>query len=174
MEAKFKFLNKTLFCEYADKIFEILADNMSIIAPTGNTRDEDFKIWYHAISEEIKNDNREIILILENETNNIIGFFKYSTTIDTFVMEEIQLCDKFQGSGNIFRDLYSFVLKNICNELMYVEAFADKRNHKSIGILKKLGLKVIGENKNGISFHFKGSFIDLKNWHLNQNPKAWR
>ena len=37
----------------------------------------------------------------------------------------------------------------------------------SIGILGKLGLKVVGENKSEKSFHFKGSFEDLTAWHLN-------
>lgn len=165
--AKFEFLNKNLFHICANKIFNILADNMSIIAPTGNSRDEDFKLWYHAVGDGLKKDNRCIILILARDTNDIIGFFQYYTTADTFMMEEIQICPEFQGKDNIFRDLYSFVLNHIGTDLLYVEAYANKLNHKSIGILEKLGLKVIGENKNGKSFHFKGMFDDLVCWHLN-------
>ena len=164
--AKFEFLNKNLFHQYANKIFEILADNMSVIAPTETSRDEDFRLWYHYVSESIKKDNRKIILILENETNHMIGYFQYSTTVDAFMMEEIQICNEYQGKDHIFRDLYSYVLQNISNDLLYVEAYADKRNQKSIGILGKLGLTVIGENENGNIFHFKGSFDDLMAWHI--------
>lgn len=164
--AKFEFLNKNVFHQYANQIFAILADNMSAIAPTGNGRDEDFRLWYQAVREGIKQENRNIILIHENETNHLIGFFQYYTTSDTLMMEEIQICNEYQGKDHIFRDLYSYVLQNISNDLLYVEAYADKRNQKSIGILGKLGLTVIGENENGNIFHFKGSFDDLMAWHI--------
>ena len=167
--AKFEFLNKHLFYQYANRIFEILADNMSAISPTKISRDKDFRLWYHYISESIKQNSREIILILEDGTNRIIGYFQYSTTVDTFMMEEIQIRSEYHSKDNIFRDLYGYVLKNISNDLLYVEAYANKLNHKSIGILGKLGLKAVGENKSGKSFHFKGSFKDLTAWHLNRS-----
>ncbi len=166
--AKFEFLNKNLLFQYANRMFEIIADNMSVITPTEISRDEDFRLWYHYIGESIEKDNRKIILILENETNHMIGYFQYSTTVDAFMMEEIQIRNEYQSKDNIFRDLYGYVLKNISNDLLYVEAYANKLNHKSIGILGKLGLKVVGENKSGKSFHFKGSFEDLTAWHLNR------
>lgn len=162
--ADFVYLNKADFDKFADKIFNILADNMTAIAPTGNSREEDFKLWHQAISGAIKAENRHVIHICENGSGNIIGFFQYSINTDTFMMEELQICNEFQGKDNIFRDLFGFVLKNIGHELLYVEAYANKSNHKSIGILSKLGLKVIGENKNGLSFHFKGDFADLIKW----------
>lgn len=139
---------------------------MTVIAPTGSSREEDFKLWYQAIGGAIKDENRYIVLIYEHGTDNIIGFFQYSIDTDSFMMEELQICSEFQGKDNIFRDLFGFVLKNISPELLYVEAYANKANHKSIGILGKLGLKVIGENKNGKSFHFKGDFADLMSWHV--------
>lgn len=49
-------------------LFQILADNMTKIAPTGNTREEDFNIWKKAVSEALQKSNREIILILESNT----------------------------------------------------------------------------------------------------------
>ena len=165
--ANFEFLINNQFDKYANEIYNILADNMSIIAPTGNTREDDFIEWYRAVGEGLKKENRHIILISENETNQIIGYFQYYTNIDTFMMEEIQICHKFQGKDNIFRDLYGFVLKNISTDLLYVEAYANKLNHKSIGILGKLGLKIVGENRSGKSFHFKGNFADLMSWYMN-------
>lgn len=167
--AKFAYLNKDLFPTYANTIFNILADNMSVIAPTGNSREEDFQSWYHAVGEGLQKDNRQIILIREKDAEDIIGFFQYYTNTDTFMMEEIQICSAFQGKDNVFRDLYSFVLDHIRDDLLYVEAYANKQNHKSIGILGKLGLKVIGENKNGISFHFQGKFDDLVSWFQNRS-----
>lgn len=163
---RFEFLNKSQFDKYSNKIFDILFDNMNIIAPTGNTRNEDFILWNVVAIEGIKNDNRHFVLVFHEETNYVIGFFQYSIINYTFMMEEIQLCSDFQGRYNIFRDLYSFVLKNISNDLLYVEAYANKRNCKSISILEKLGLKIIGENRNGTSFHFRGNFKDLIKWNM--------
>lgn len=73
--------------------------------------------------------------------------------------------DKYQGKHNLFRRLYGFLFDNIQNEPVYVEAYADKRNKKSIGILTRLGLSIIGENKNGISFQFRGKYEDLLKWY---------
>ncbi len=158
----FDYANKSDFSAVAVDLFNILADNMTVIAPTGNTREEDYKSWYACITDELKRDERQIILIKHND--NIIGFFQYYTNEDTFMMEEIQFRPEYHGKG-IFRELYGFVLKNIRNNLQYVEAYASISNGKSIGILEKFGMKNIGLNKNGRSYHFKGCYSDLLKWY---------
>ena len=80
-------------------------------------------------------------------------------------MEEIQIRKSYQGKYNIFERIYKFVLDNIKDGVCVVEAYADKRNIKSVGILGKLGLTIVGENKNGISYHFRGTYADLLNWY---------
>lgn len=161
----FTYLNKPDFSAIANEIFNILADNMEIIAPTGNTREEDYKCWFEGVSDGLKRDERHIILI--KNSHNIIGFFQYYINADTFMMEEIQFKPEYQGK-NVFRKLYGFLLPNISKDIEFVEAYANITNHKSIGILEKLGLKKIGMNKNGRCFHFKGNYSDLKKWY-NQN-----
>jgi hypothetical protein len=50
--------------------------------------------------------------------------------------------------------------------IIYVEAYAHKRNIKSQGIPKHLKLEIIGKNKNGNSYHFKGQlYADLGKWY---------
>lgn len=44
--ASFEFLDKTLFRIYLHQIINILADNMSIIAPIGNSRDDSDDLLY--------------------------------------------------------------------------------------------------------------------------------
>ena len=65
----------------------------------------------------------------------------------------------FKGKYNIFRTLYGVVLEHINEDIRFVEAYANKKNTKTIGILEKLGLSIIGENKNGISYHFRGTYV---------------
>ncbi len=158
----FEYLNKSDFHKVAQLVFDILADNMTAIAPTGNTREEDYKCWYEGVNSGLKRDERQIVLIKDGKM--IVGFFQYYTNADTFMMEEIQFKPAYQGKG-IFRELYGFVLKNIRSNLNFVEAYANKNNHKSIAILQRLGLSKIGANKSGSSFHFKGIYSELLKWY---------
>lgn len=158
---RFEYLNKTDFKTLSNELFSILADNMTVIAPTGNSREEDFVLWYDAVSDGLQREERQIILIKDNEI--LVGFFQYYTNSDTFMMEEIQFRPEYQGKG-IFRALYAFIFSNVSKDTEFVEAYANIGNVKSIGILKKLGLTDIGLNKNGRSIHFKGKYSDLSEW----------
>ena len=159
---EFEYLNKADFSQYAQTIFDILSGNMTKIAPTGNTLEEDFRIWLSCVEDALQREERQIILIKDIES--IVGYFQYYINEDTFMMEEIQLVPEYQGKG-IFRDLYGFVLKKIKPDLKFVEAYASISNKKSIGMLERFGLKNIGLNKNGRSYHFKGEFVDLVKWY---------
>ena len=158
----FAYLDKDAFDAVAFRIFNILADNMEIIAPTGNEREEDYNCWYNGVSDALKRNERQIILI--KDADSIIGFFQYYTTEDTFMMEEVQLKTCYHGK-NIFRKLYGFIIENIGKDLRFVEAYANVSNFKSIGILERMGLSKIGMNKNGRSVHFKGSYGELLKWY---------
>lgn len=164
-----EYLKKADFPMFSQQLFDILADNMTVIAPTGNSRKEDFKLWSDAVSDGLQKEERQIILIKDN--GNLIGFFQYYTNADTFMMEEIQLKSEYHKTG-VFRKLYGFILKNISNDLKFVEAYANKENLKSIKILGHLGLIKIGTNKNGHSFHFRGRYTSLKEWYCKNTPKA--
>ena len=159
---EFEYLNKVDFPQYAQTIFNILGGNMTKIAPTGNTLDEDFEMWLSCAGEALQREERHIILIKDNEV--VVGYFQYYTNEDTFMMEEVQFKSEYQSKG-IFRDLYGFVLENVKPDLKFVEAYASISNKKSIGILERFGLKNIGLNKNGRSYHFKGDFVDLVKWY---------
>lgn len=160
----FSFLNKTDFDTYEQVLFDILADNMTVIAPTGNTREQDHALWYNAVRDAFMNKaQRQIILICDGDT--VVGFFQYYTNTDAaaVTMEEIQLKAEYQGK-NIFRALFAFLLAHLPQDLQSVEAYANVQNQKSVGILEKLGLQNIGMNKNGNSYRFKGSFCALLDW----------
>lgn len=115
----FEYLNKTDFPTIAHTIFDILADNMTLIAPTGNSKEDDFKLWFDAVSQGLERSERQIILIKDNDT--IIGFSQYYTNADTFMMEEVQFKSAYQGKG-ISRKLLEFVLDNINSDLKFVGA----------------------------------------------------
>ena len=158
----FDYMDKEAFSSLSNILFDILADNMQVIAPTGNTREEDYKCWYEGVGDGLKRAERQIVLI--KDADSIVGFFQYYTNADTFMMEEIQFKSEYQGKG-VLRELYGFILNNIENDLEFIEAYANINNQKSIVILEKFGLLNIGLNKNGHSYHFKGNFVDLIKWY---------
>ena len=134
-------------------LFKLLSTNMSGIAPTGNTREQDYQIWIAGILPALECEERQILLIEQSDA--VIGFFQYCTDDAVFKMEEIQIEPAQWGSG-AFQTLYQYLANHIPQRIRWVEAFANKQNVKSQQILRHLGLEIIGENKNGNSWHFRG------------------
>ena len=157
----FRFPEKPPAPEILDRIFAILAANMRVIAPTGLTYEEDKAQWMACVPPALEQEARQILLIYAGD--ELAGFFQYYVTADhgVFMMEEIQFKRAYQGSG-LFGELYRFLIPRLPADIAAVEAYADKRNAKSLAVLGHLGLSVIGENKNGISYRLRGDFSVLK------------
>jgi len=157
----FRFLEKPPAPEILDEIFDVLATNMRVIAPTGLTYEEDKAQWMACVPPALEQEARQILLIYAGD--ELAGFFQYYVTADhnVFMMEEIQFKEAYRGSG-LFGELYRFLIPKLPADIVYVEAYADKRNTKSLAVLEHLGLTVIGENKNKISWHLRGDFAVLK------------
>ena len=150
----FQFLPKEKAAEILPSLFRILYTNMSGIAPSGETYEEDFRLWYGAVLPALTGkDRRQILQIFDGA--RCIGYFQYYLNDTTFMMEEIQFLPEAQGQG-VFEQLYAFLAGIVPEEIPYVEAYAHKNNARSQGILTHLGLAVIGENKNGNSYHYRG------------------
>ena len=139
-------------------LFDILHANMSKIAPTGNTYEEDKSFWLSCVSPSLEKEPRRILLIYDGD--EIVGFFQYFVNNGLFMMEEIQLRDRYKGTG-VFGKLYAYLTRIIPKDTELVEAYANKSNHKSIAVLHHLGLEIVGENKNGISYHFRGRYENI-------------
>ena len=101
--------------------------------------------------------HRKIVLIYADD--NLAGYFQYSLPpdSDSLYMEDMQIQSKYQGSG-VFSAFYSWLVKLLPDSIQTVEAHAGKTNYKSQAILEHLGLKCVGENKTGNSFHYKGYY----------------
>ena len=154
----FIYADKAHLSEVLPLCYDILYSNMNKIAPTGNTYDEDFSTWYACVFPAMQKDPRQIILMYHE--NTIVGYFQYYINDGMLMMEEIQIREDHHGTG-LFRMFYGWFLNRQTAEIQTVEAYANKRNLKSQGILNYLGLTVCGENKNGNSYHYRGLFSDL-------------
>ena len=151
----FSVIGRDRFAESADALYDMLYTNMHEIAPTGNSREADRILWQDAIAKALENPNRQIVLIRQNEM--LVGFFMFCLTETTLKMEEIQFLPSVQGTG-LFRALYVYLFSLLPKEPETVEAFAHKTNGKSQGILRHFGLSVVGENKSGSAFCFRGDY----------------
>ncbi len=121
MKIAFEFLDKEQKDVILPRLFRILASNMNEIAATGNCYDEDFRMWYEAVSPALAQERRQILLIWDGR--EIVGYFQYYVSETTFMMEEIQLKRDYQGRG-IFEQLYSFLADIVPAGTLYVEAYA--------------------------------------------------
>ena len=151
---EFKFADKLQLKLLLPDLFRILHSNMSIIVPTNNSYNEDYEIWSSYIIPAIQKEERQIVLMFAE--SKLVGYFQYYINSDTvsLMMEEIQIIKAFQGTG-LFSEFYNWLIKSLPKNIMYVEAYANKKNLKSQSILKHLGLVESGENKNGNSFYYR-------------------
>ena len=153
------------FEKYANELVSILYDNMEKIVPTGNSCEFVLELWLKANLAKFDRGVRKSIIIMQKESKEVAGYFQYSIKDNVFLMEDIQFSSRWKGKDNIFRSLYGFVLDSLETEIAYVEAYASKNNEKSIGVLGKLGLSIVGENIRGTSYHFRGTYDDLLQWY---------
>ena len=154
----FEYINQNQLENLLPRLFAILHANMSQIAPTGNTYEDDYKIWFSNICPALEESQRQLILMYSDEI--IVGYFQYSVMREAFMMEDIQINKAYHGTG-IFSTLYTWLIRHLPSDIKTVEAYADKKNFKSQEILEHLGLMPIGENKNGKSYHYKGEYKKL-------------
>ena len=151
---RFKQMQNEDIAVFINEMFEILASNMNVIAPTGNSYDADFKIWSECVVPVWREGKRRVILIFCEDT--LCGFFQYFVNYKTFRMDEIQFKKEYQGCG-LFAELYHYLTTIIPVQTKYVDAFSRKENLKSQRILEHLGLSVVGESKNGSAEKKEGS-----------------
>ena len=164
---RFAFLKPEDSSAYTERLFAILHENMSKIAPTGCTREEDFAVWLPAFTAQIKHENRHVILIFDADL--LVGYFQYSIDGGTFFMEDIQFAASHQEKHGVFRALYGFVIARLPDTVTTVRAHAAKSNAKSLAVLNGLGLKVIGENKTGRSYVLEGAYSGLLKWYQSKS-----
>ncbi len=125
---RFKQMQNEDIAVFIHEMFEILASNMNVIAPTGNSYDADFKIWSECVVPVWREGKRLVILIFCEDT--LCGFFQYFVNYKTFRMDEIQFKKEYQGCG-LFAELYHYLTTIIPVQTKYVDAFSRKENLKS-------------------------------------------
>lgn len=151
MSVLFRTFDRTRAEEVLPEMFDILYTNMSRIAPTGGSYEDDKRMWMSymaAVGEEQK-----VILMYDGAA--LVGYFQYSIDRDTLLVEEIEIVPDYQRTL-LFYYFFRYALRNIPLHVVHVEAYIDKANAGSQRIAEKLGMKIIGENPSGRSWRCRG------------------
>ena len=157
--ASFRFLDSKQAETILPQMFDILFTNMNNIAPTGNSYDEDKAMWLSFMFSSVNKGPQQILLMYSDE--ELVGYFQYSIDGNTLFAEEIEIRPDYQRTflfTLFFRYLMSIMPKNI----EYIKANIHKDNLNSQTIAGKLGMQIVGENKNKISWHLIGPVDKFK------------
>ena len=160
MQIHFSYADKARKEEWLPEIFEILYANMSVIAHSGQTAEEDYAEWVSHVSPALDKAPRRIVLM--HDGDSLIGYFQYYVNegASLFMMEEIQIRCAYHGKG-VFQAFYGWLLPRLPADIQWVEAYAHKQNAKSQAVLRHLGLCPVGEGAGGRTDRFRGDYQAL-------------
>ena len=151
MNLRFEFADKTKLEEILPALFGILYSNMSRTVPMNDYAAE-YTEWQNNVYPALQKPQRQLVLMYDGDI--LIGFFQYYVNSGTFMMEEIQIAEKYQGTG-VFSAFFSWLISLLPPEIQTAEAYTHKDNTRSAQILSHLALEKSAEADNGIFYHYK-------------------
>ena len=155
MNLTFFYADKQSMSEWLPQSFKILWDNMNRILPTGNdyATDENFYMTHAAPT--ISTPERRVILIHDGDL--LVGYLQYTLREKVLFLEDLQIQDIYQGKG-VLRLLFRWLIAGLPNHLELVELLCAKDNTRAMAIYEHWGMKIIGINKNGVSYHYQMAY----------------
>lgn len=138
---------------YLPKMFDILYYNMTAMAPSDAGYENDQRTWMDYIVPALSQRTVQVLLMFAGE--ELAGYFQYSHRENTLMVDEVEIRRDYQRSMLFYR-LGQYLLTDLPENIRYVESYVNKRNGNSLSIHKKLGMEIIGENRSGSSWHFRG------------------
>lgn len=149
----FRFLRREEAATILPQLFRILHTNMSLIAPSDCSYDEDRTLWLAYIIPAL--DQAEISILLMYAGDNLAGYFQYRIVGDTMAIDEVEIKPEYQRTMVFYR-FCQFLLSQIPEEVKYLTSYVHKENRNSQSIHAALGMERIGENGSGTSWHYRG------------------
>ena len=131
-------LDKTDAASILPQMFRILYTNMTKIAPTGCTYEEDEAMWLSYASEQMTKEYPEYILMYKGET--LIGYFQYSIEGDTLMVDEVEIIPEYQRTMAFYR-LCVYLYQSLPGHIQCIESYVNKENANSLKINGKSASK---------------------------------
>lgn len=150
---QFSFLDKKTCKETLPILFSILYENMSRIAPTGRSYDEERADWLSEVLPAMQKEPRRILLLRDGDA--LAGYLQYYVHDGVFMVEELQLKESYQRTRALYR-LCCFLKSMLPKDIRWIEAYAHKANVHSQSVIQALGMERIEET--GELWHYRGDF----------------
>lgn len=139
--------------EILPQLFGILYANMSQLAPTGCSFEEDQKIWLEYIMAALHSENKQILLMFSDE--NLAGYSQFTINNDTVIIDEVEIKVRYQRTM-MFYKFCQYMVNHLPKNVRWFESYVRKDNDNSISVHESLGMKRTGENLSGTSWHYLG------------------
>lgn len=150
----FSYLNKQEKDRWLPQLFDLLYENMQIIAPSGLSYEQEKAEWLAAVSPALEKAPRQIILCFVDGV--LAGYIQYYIRRQMLMVEEIQLKKEFHRTF-LFYQLCKHMLSVLPGDLQTIEAYADRRNLNSIRLMEKLGMQSCESGSGSPFVHVRGS-----------------
>ena len=151
---RFEYLDKSRKDEWLPRLFDLLYNNMKDFVSGGMSYGEEREAFLSAVGPALEKEPRQIILMRRGET--LAGYFQYYVNGGTFMVEEIQIVQEFQGT-TLLAALFRYLSRELPEGIERIAAYAHKNNLHSQTIMGKLGMEPAGESDGDFCF-YRGDF----------------
>ena len=151
-------LNKADKDIWLPRMFDLYYENMSRFAPSGLAYEAERQEWLSNVSPALDKAPRRALLALDGDA--LAGFVMFYTRGDLLMVEEFQLRREFQG-GLLFLRLCRKLLSELPGEVRAVEAYAHRRNDRSVSLMRRLGMRPVPEEDPRF-VHLRGDAANLR------------
>ena len=151
---RIRFLDKETEMHLMEQLFDLLYENMQLIAPSGLPYAEEKRQWLSEVVPAMAKQPRQIVLLYD--ADELAGYLQYYINRGLFMVEEIQLRSDCRVSS-CFVSLWKFMSRILPEDTHTIEAYADPINLFSQQLMKKLGMEVIEDPSCGNLLHYRGS-----------------
>ena len=139
---RFSFLDKAEKDVWLPILYDLLYDNMQLIAPSGLPYEQEKAQWLSAVSPALEKEPRKIIMCISDD--ELVGYIQYYTRNDLLMIEEVQIKKPYQRTL-VFHKMCKYLATIIPLDIEYIEAYADERNSYSQKLMKKLGMEQLND-----------------------------
>lgn len=146
-------LDKTQKDRWLPRLFALYYENMNPIAPSGLPYEEERAEWLDAVSPALDKAPRQILLCCKD--GDLTGYIQYYTRGDLLMIEEVQISPECQSS-TVFLTLARALIRMLPEGIRCVEAYADKRNSRSVALMQRLGMDRLQEPEGSAFVHLRG------------------
>ena len=150
-KTSFRYLEKQNKLEILPDLFDIFYENTNSVAPFSRSYEIEREGWLSEVSPALEKEPRQIILIYHRDM--LAGFVMYYTRGELLMIEELQLKDAYQGTLLLYKTV-EFFAKMLGDKISSIEAYALKKNKRSIALMRGIGFSEIQDTLGSRFLHF--------------------